>query len=436
MRIAQEMGKRFMKYAVMTFGCKVNQYESNAVDNAMRDAGFEPCEAPGDADILIVNSCTVTENGDRKSRHCVRAAKRANPSAVVVLTGCYPQAFPEEAAECGADIICGTAERAKIPELVREYLGGRDICPDFVLPGEYEELPLTRTADRTRAFIKIEDGCDRYCSYCIIPYARGKVRSRSLASIAEEARLCAAAGHKEAVLVGINLSRYGSDIGFSLPDAVGAAAEPEGIVRVRLSSLEPELLDETTVERLAAQPKLCPHFHLSLQSGCDATLRRMNRHYDTAEYIRIVERLRKHFPDCAITTDIMVGFAGETEEEFAESLRFAEAAGFARIHVFTYSVRKGTAAEKRTDHIPPAVKAERYAAMSAAAERVNERFLRENTGKIFDILIQKRTSPDYAEGLAPNYLPVRIYGSAAQRHDIVRAVMTGAENGHCIGEEV
>jgi len=424
-----------MKYAVMTFGCKVNQYESNAIENAMCDAGFVPCEEASDADILIVNSCTVTENGDKKARHCVRAAKRDNPEAVVVLTGCYPQAFPDEAAESGADIICGTSRRAEIPRLIREYLDGAGGCPDMTMPVGYEELTVTRTADRTRAFIKVEDGCDRYCSYCIIPYARGRVRSRSTASITDEARLCAGSGHKEVVLVGINLSRYGSDIGLTLPYAVNAASLPEGIVRVRLSSLEPELLDEKTVEQLAANTKLCPHFHLSLQSGCDATLRRMNRHYDTSEYLRIVERLRRHFPHCAITTDIMVGFAGETDEEFAQSLKFAETAGlFARIHVFTYSVRKGTAAEKRTDHISPAVKAARYAEMSAAAERVNERFLRENTGKSFDILIQKRTSPDYAAGLAPNYLPVRIYGSQAQRHDIVRVRITGAENGYCIGE--
>lgn len=423
-----------MKYAIMTFGCKVNQYESNAMDNALRDAGFELCEEPSDADILIVNSCTVTENGDKKARHCVRAAKRANPAAVVVLTGCYPQASPDDAADCGADIICGTGARASIPALIKEYLAGDPGKTDLALPESYEELPFTRSADRTRAFIKVEDGCDRYCSYCVIPYARGKVRSRSVEAVAAEARFCAGAGHKEVVLVGINLSRYGTDIGCSLPDAVNAAAQPEGIVRVRLSSLEPELLDEETVRRLAAQPKLCPHFHLSLQSGCDATLRRMNRHYDTAEYMRIVGRLRENFPDCAITTDIMVGFAGETDEEFAQSLRFAETAGFARIHVFTYSIRKGTAAEKRTDHISAEVKALRYAEMSAAAERVNERFMRDSLGKQYDILIQKRTSPDYAAGLAPNYLPVRIYGCDAKRHDIVRVRITGAEKSYCIGE--
>ncbi|MCR4780448.1 MAG: tRNA (N(6)-L-threonylcarbamoyladenosine(37)-C(2))-methylthiotransferase MtaB [Ruminiclostridium sp.] len=423
-----------MKYALITFGCKVNQYESSAVGTALREAGFEPCGSPEDADIVIINSCSVTENGDKKARRAVRAAKRGG--AITVLTGCYPQAFPEEAAACGADIVCGTASRAKIPGLIREYLERGSAHADLTLPREYEELPCAVTDDRTRAFIKIEDGCDRYCSYCVIPYTRGRVRSRPLPAIAEEARLCAENGHKEVVLVGINLSRYGSDTGCGLADAVSAASEPAGIVRVRLSSLEPELIDEETAERLAACPKLCPHFHLSLQSGCDSTLKRMNRHYDTAEYMRMTERLRARFPDCAITTDIMVGFAGETDEEFAESLRFAETAGFARIHVFTYSIRKGTAAEKRTDHIPEAVRAERYAAMSATADRVYERFLRENTGRIFDILIQKRTSPDYAAGLAPNYLPVRIYGSEAKRHDIVRVRITGAGDGFCTGEEI
>ncbi len=421
-----------MKYAVITFGCKVNQYESSGICAAMDAAGFERCAEPDSADIVIINSCSVTENGDKKARHAVRSAKRCG--ALTVLTGCYPQAFPDEAAGCGADIICGTASRARIPELIRAYPGQGCAAADFALPREYEELPCS-DADRTRAFIKIEDGCDRYCSYCIIPYTRGRVRSRPVRSIAEEARLCAENGHKETVLVGINLSRYGSDIGLGLADAVRAASEPEGIVRVRLSSLEPELLDERVTDELAACPKLCPHFHLSLQSGCDATLKRMNRHYDTAEYLRIVERLRSRFPDCAVTTDIMVGFAGETDEEFAQSLKFAETAGFARIHVFTYSIRRGTSAEKRTDHIPEAVKAERYAAMSGTAARVYERFLRDNTGRTFDILIQKRTSPDYAAGLAPNYLPVRIYGSDAQRHDIVTVKITGTGDGFCVGEE-
>ena len=421
-----------MKYAVITFGCKVNQYESGAIDNAMLAAGHTVCSEDEIPDVVIVNSCSVTENGDKKARHAVRAAKRQG--AVAVLTGCYPQAFPEEAAKCGADIIAGTARRSEIPALIDSFVSGQGAKADMTLPKRYEELPLPGSPARTRAFIKIEDGCDRYCSYCVIPYARGRVRSRSVDSVAEEARLCAAAGHREAVLVGINLSRYGSDIGCDLADAVRAASAPVGIVRVRLSSLEPELLDERLISRLAENEKLCPHFHLSLQSGCDATLKRMNRRYDTAEYMNIVHRLREKFPGCAVTTDIMVGFAGESDEEFAQSLDFAAKAGFARIHVFTYSIRPGTAAEKRSDHVPDAVKEQRYAQMSALAARVNADFLRSQTGTEAVVLVQKRTSPDFAAGLTPNYTPVRIYGSDARKHDLVHVRITGAEKGFCTGE--
>ena len=423
-----------MKYAIITFGCKVNQYESTAIDNAMRGAGFEYCDLPENADIVIVNSCSVTENGDKKAKHAVRSAKKQSADTIVVLTGCFPQAFPEAAALCGADIVCGTAHRAGIPELIRAFAEKRDICPDMTLPAAFEEPEMPKTTGKTRAFIKIEDGCDRYCSYCVIPYARGKVRSRGLEAIEREAQLCAAEGHREVVLVGINLSRYGSDIGLDLADAVNAASLPDGIVRVRLSSLEPELMTSELIEKLAANKKLCPHFHLSLQSGCDATLKRMNRHYTAQEYLDIVNRLKNSFPDCAVTTDVMVGFAGETDEEFAQSLDFVRNAGFARVHVFTYSVRGGTAAEKRTDHIPETVKAERYAKMSALAETVYADFLASNVGKTFDVLIQKRTSPDFAAGLTPNYVPVRIYGSDAKKHDIVRVKLTDTESGCCKGE--
>lgn len=425
-----------MKYAILTFGCKVNQYESSAIDNAMIAAGYIPCCADDRPDIVIVNSCSVTENSDKKARHAVRHAKKQSPSPVVVLTGCYPQAFPDDAAGCGADIIAGSAHKTAIPGLISAFLAGRRSAPELALPTVYEELSVPRAPDKTRAFIKIEDGCDRYCSYCVIPYARGKVRSRDIPSIEREAKLCAENGHREIVLVGINLSRYGSDIGHDLADAVGAASLPDSIARVRLSSLEPELLDEDTVQRLAQNKKLCPHFHLSLQSGCDETLKRMNRHYDTAGYLGIIERLRRYFPDCAITTDIMVGFAGETDDEFASSLAFTERAGFARVHVFTYSVRPGTAAERLTGHVPDNVKAERYAKMSELAEKLHRQHLEAQTGKCTYILVQKRTSPDFAAGLAPDYTPVRIYGSDAQRHDIIRVRITGAEDGYCTGKEI
>ena len=423
-----------MKYAVLTFGCKVNQYESSAINSAMIAAGHEPCAEDESPDIVIVNSCTVTENSDKKACHAIRAAKKRNSGVITVLAGCYPQAFPEEAGKCSADIIIGNVNKTKIPELIAGYMDDGKVSAEMVLPREYEDVPFSYSADKTRAFIKIEDGCDRFCSYCAIPYARGRVRSRELGSIGREACICAENGHKEIVLVGINLTCYGTDTGLDLADAVEAASAPDGIERVRLSSLEPEMLDDRLISRLAACKKLCPHFHLSLQSGCDATLRRMNRHYDTAEYLGIIGRLRENFPDCAITTDIMVGFAGETDDEFAESLAFAEKAGFARIHVFTYSVRKGTAAAKRNDFVPEATKAERYAEMSTVAEKVHAGFLRSQIGKCVEILVQKRTSPDYAEGLTPNYTPVRIYGSDAHRHDIIRIRITGAGDGYCTGE--
>ena len=397
-------------------------------------AGHEPCAENESPDIVIVNSCTVTENSDKKARHAIRAAKKQNPDVIAVLVGCYPQAFPDEAGKCSADIIVGNVNKAKIPELIDEYIKSGEVSADMVLPREYEDVPFSYSADKTRAFIKIEDGCDRFCSYCAIPYARGRVRSRNLGSIAREACACAENGHKEIVLVGINLTCYGTDIGLDLADAVEAASAPDGIERVRLSSLEPEMLDERLTSRLAACKKLCPHFHLSLQSGCDATLKRMNRHYDTAEYLAIIGRLRENFPDCAITTDIMVGFAGETDDEFAESLAFAEKAGFARIHVFSYSVRKGTAAAKRNDFVPESKKNERYLKMSALAEKVHADFLLSQVGKCTEILVQKRTSPDYAEGLTPNYTTVRVYGSDAQRHDIIGVRIIGAGDGYCTGE--
>ncbi|MBQ9383704.1 MAG: tRNA (N(6)-L-threonylcarbamoyladenosine(37)-C(2))-methylthiotransferase MtaB [Ruminiclostridium sp.] len=425
-----------MKFTVQTFGCKVNQYESTVIEKAMTAAGFERCEELSDADIVIINSCTVTDKGSRKASHAVSAAKKQSGGAVTVLTGCYPQAYPDEAARSGAEIVAGTAKRGEIPRLVREFLEKGEYRADMMLPGKYEEQGLPDNSGRTRAFIKIQDGCDRYCSYCVIPYARGRVRSRELAPIADEARLCADEGHREVVLVGINLSRYGSDIGADLADAVNAASLPDSIVRVRLSSLEPDMMTDALIEKLAACPKLCPHFHLSVQSGCDETLKRMNRHYDTAEYMRVVGKLRESFPGCAITTDIMVGFAGETDEEFARSLEFAKTAGFARIHVFTYSVRKGTAAAKLPGHIPESVKAERYRLMSEAAAEVYKKHLTMNIGKRYDVLIQKRTSPDYAEGLTPNYIPVRIYGSDAQRHDIVTVEITSTENDRCIGRKI
>lgn len=424
-----------MRYAILTFGCKVNQYESNAISNDMIAEGFIKTELPEEADVVIINSCTVTETGSKKVCHEIRRLKGRNSDVIIVLTGCFSQAFPEEAMKSGADIICGTADRRKIPSYIKNYSNS---MPENLItdtPEAYEEVNFSNTTGKTRAFIKIEDGCDRFCSYCIIPYARGRVRSRSLDSIKAEVEACVRDGHKEIVLVGINLSCYGKDTGLTLADAVEAVAGFEGIERVRLSSLEPELLDEAMINRLSRVKKLCPHFHLSLQSGSDGTLKRMNRHYTTDEYYEIVCNLRKAFDNPAITTDIMVGFPGETEEEFRESLAFAEKVGFGKIHVFTYSIRKGTAAEKRTDHIPEAVKQQRYKEMTELDKKLHSRFLNSQVGTIQPVLVQKRTSPDYASGLTPNYTSVRVYGSNAKKHDIINVKIIGAEEEYCSGEE-
>lgn len=425
-----------MRFAIKTFGCKVNQYESLAISAAMRDYGFEECADEDEAEIVIINSCSVTSGGDKKAKQTVAKLKRRSAEKIVVLTGCYSQAFPEEAAASGADIVTGNGDRGKIAELVKKYVANKTACRDVSdLPTVFEEMTVRRGGEKTRAFIKIEDGCNRFCSYCIIPYARGRVRSRGLDSILGEARRCAADGFKELVLVGINLSCYGTDCGLLLADAVEAACSVDGIERVRLSSLEPELLDEKMLTRLSSQKKLCPHFHLSLQSGCDETLKRMNRRYTCAEYAEIVGNIRRAFPVCSITTDMMAGFAGETEEEFEQSLSFAEQIGFAKIHAFAYSIREGTAAAKRTDHIPEKVRQERFRRLCALDERLHKEFLAEQIGTVQSVLIQKRTSPDFAAGLTPNYTPVRIYGSKAERGNIVSVTITGANGGYCTGEE-
>lgn len=424
-----------MLFNIKTFGCKVNQYESIGISTAMRKCGFQETADEKTADIVIINSCSVTGTSDKKACHEIGRIKKLNPSAVVLLSGCFPQAFPDDAEKSGADIVIGNASKSSIPHIIENYLADRKKTVEIVpMPTAYEDMELCRQGEKTRAFIKIEDGCNRFCSYCIIPYARGRVRSRSLDDIVAEVIECSAAGQKEIVLVGINLSCYGQDTGKSLADAVEAVCAVDGVERVRLSSLEPELLDEEMLSRFSAQKKLCPHFHLSLQSGSDATLKRMNRHYTADEYYEIVSDIRKRFPNAAITTDIMVGFAGETEEEFLETCHFAEKVGFAKIHVFSYSIREGTAAAKRTDHITENVKNERYKTLSAIDNRLHSAFLASQVGTVQEILIEKRKSSDYVNGYTPNYTPVRIYGEDIPRHSIVKVKIVDTKDNFCVGE--
>lgn len=333
-----------MKFYIFTLGCKVNQYESQIMHEKLCQSGFEYTAEHNSADIVIINTCTVTSASDSKAVKLMHRVKRENPNCVLVLTGCLPQAFPNDERFIEADIILGNKSRNIVVPTIQQYLLNHTRINAVVqheTGDKFESMAISAFTERTRAFVKIEDGCNRFCSYCIIPYARGRVRSKPLDQLTEELNQLASKGFKEVVLVGINLSAYGQEFGINLADAIEAACAVDGIERVRLSSLEPERMDRHTIERLAAQPKLCPQFHLSLQSGCNATLKRMNRHYTAEDYTEIVNDLRNAFDNCAITTDIMVGFPGETEDEIKESLDFAKRQplqGFMFLHIHAVRV--------------------------------------------------------------------------------------------------
>ena len=400
-----------MTVKIITLGCKVNQYESQAMLEALLAAGFTQAAPDEAAGVVVVNSCTVTAQSDHKVRQALRRAKKDNPGAVTVLTGCMPQAFPDAAAALlEADIVLGNTKRSDLVPRLQEFLATKqrvvDIAP-HVTGEPFEPLHVSEFHGRTRAFLKIQDGCDRFCAYCIIPYARGRVRSKALEDIRQEVAQLGQAGYKEVVLTGINLPAYGKELGLHLCDAVEAACEAPGIQRVRLGSLEPEQLTPETIGRMAKQEKLCPQFHLSLQSGCDATLRRMNRHYDTAEYAQIVKNLREAFPNAAVTTDIMVGFPGETEEEFSQSMAFAKAIGFAKVHVFAYSRRPGTVADKMPEQVSQKEKERRSHRMQEVTEATRQAFLQEQCGRVETVLFERECAPNVWEGYTANYTPVR-----------------------------
>lgn len=426
-----------MKVKFVTLGCKVNQYESEAMLESLLNAGFREAEEGEAPDVVVVNSCTVTAEGDRKARQALRRARRDNPGAVTVLTGCWPQAFPQEAERfLEADVVMGTANRAALLPHILEYLSGRqrilDIAPHE--PGEkFEKMKVSAFHGRTRAFLKIQDGCNRFCSYCIIPYARGRVRSKPLADVAAEVEELAAHGYREVVLTGINLPAYGQDLGLHLCDAVETACAVNGIRRVRLGSLEPEQLTPEVIGRMRRQEKLCPQFHLSLQSGCDETLKRMNRHYTAAEYREIVKNLQAAFPGCAVTTDVMVGFAGETEEEFAASLAFVEEIAFAKAHVFAYSRRPGTRAYDAPDQVESRVKEDRSRRMIAATKKSQLAFFEAQTGKVEEVLFEQPVDANVYEGYTANYTPVRVASARPLQGELLPVELVSAGEDFCVG---
>lgn len=423
-----------------TLGCKVNQYESQAMAQLFSANGFAVAEdKEKSADIYIVNSCTVTAEGDRKTRQLARKLKRENPSSVVALTGCYPQAFPEDVAKVlEVDVITGSKDRQGLVTAVQKHLATSErviaIAP-HAKGDKIEELSTNSGGKRTRAFLKIEDGCEQYCTYCIIPFARGPVRSKSLADIEQEVKKLAATGHKEIVIVGINLSFYGKDLDGkpNLVDAIKLVCSVDGIERVRLGSLEAERMLPSHIEEISKQPKFCPQFHLSLQSGAGTTLKNMGRLYTPEQYMAVVKEIRSRFENPAITTDMMVGFPQETDEAHRESVEFAKEVGFAKIHVFSYSQRSGTKAAKMPDQVPPQIKKQRSGELMAVEAELRKSFLQSMVGTTQSVLVEERGKKGEQIGYTPNYTPVSISETENFHGKIVNVLITGVEEDGCTG---
>ena len=424
-----------MKIAFYTLGCKVNQYESQAMSEAMKSHGFEVVTPDCEADIYVINSCTVTAESDRKTRQTVRRFKRSHPDSIVVLTGCMPQAFPEDAkALVQADIVMGNKNNHRLFEFVEKYLSEKE----RVFAVEQHETGDRFLGDtisgfdrRTRANVKIEDGCNRFCSYCVIPYARGRVRSKPIDELKAELEKLSDAGFAEVVLVGINLSAYGQDIGLTICNAVELAAQMK-FERIRLGSLEPDHITDEVIGRLSKIEKFCPQFHISLQSGCDNTLKAMNRHYTAEEYMQLCTKLRNAFSDTTLTTDIMVGFPTESEEDFRTSVEFAKAVGFEKVHVFPYSPREGTRAAKMPQ-LPRHLKEERSRIMIEETEKVRQAFLSSQVGKTVEVLFETRRSDGFTEGYTKNYTPVKVEG-LLPCSEILKAEIIGVDGDFCFGK--
>lgn len=400
------------KVALTTLGCKVNQFETETMEGLFKQKGYEIVPFEETADFYVINTCSVTSLGDRKSRQIIRRAQRQNEQAIIAVCGCYSQVHPEEIKAIeGVRVVLGTKERSQIVELVEQAAredGIIDEVGNIMEARDFEDIPLYDMPQRTRAFLKIEDGCQNFCSYCIIPYARGPVKSRHLDKIHAEAKKLVAAGFKEIVLTGIHLGAYGRDLAgeVTLADACREVLKVEGLKRLRLGSLESIELSPDLFELIRSDERFCAHLHLPLQAGSDSVLKDMNRHYDTAEFARLIEHVEREVPGVAVSTDIIVGFPGETEEQFQQGLAFVAAMNFSRMHVFPYSRRSGTPAAERKDQIPDPVKKERAHRMQELAARKTQEFHQQFLGKTLRVLFETDTD-GITDGLTDNY--IRVY---------------------------
>lgn len=385
--------------ALHNLGCKVNSYETEAMQQLLEEAGYEIVSFHEKADVYIINTCSVTNIADRKSRQMLHRAKKQNPEAVVVAAGCYVQSAAEELkADLAVDVIIGNNKKQDLVPILEEYFKDRTDSSHVIEINEtheYERLSIRKIADHTRAFLKVQDGCNQFCSYCIIPYTRGRVRSRRPEEVVAEVRELAAAGYQEVVLTGIHLSSYGVDFkeeeNENLLSLIRQVHEVEGIHRIRLGSLEPRIITDDFAKALASMPKFCPHFHLSLQSGCDETLKRMNRHYTTEEYAAGCDILRRYFDNPAITTDVIVGFPGETEEEFEATKAFLERIGFYEMHIFKYSRRAGTRADRMPEQVPEQIKNVRSEALLLLEKQMSKAYRESFLGKKKTVLLEEKT---------------------------------------------
>ncbi len=426
-----------MRVAFMTLGCKVNQYDTEAMLELFVKAGYEVASFDEPADVYVINTCTVTAQGDRKSRQMVRRAKRINPESLVVVAGCYAQTAPEEVmAVDGVDLVLGTEKRGQVVAWVEEALQNRTPMSRvraFERGEAFEDLSVASHEGFSRAVLKIQEGCENYCTYCIIPFARGPVRSRPISSIREEARRLAAAGYREVVLTGIHLTSYGRDTGGTLMDAIETVHDVEGLQRIRLGSLEPLMISEDFVNRLKELPKVCPHFHLSMQSGSAAVLKRMNRRYTPEEYARAVELLRAFDPLVALSTDVLTGFPMESEAEFEETRAFVERMAFSRIHVFPFSARQGTAAAKMKGQLDKKTKEARAAKLIQLGERLEREYAGKLIGTRQTVVLEEELGNGHFSGCTPQYVKTEVRLAGGRSGQLLEVLITGVSGAVLMG---